>query len=608
SQPLGGQLYIERPLPFICLYRQPHAERDLGTRRLVTGEAAFLIASTHTNQQRSLRALLEAIATPMIQRFGAYLVLEIWAGPPASDEAGGEPPGPSPRFALVPPSRKDLVPTVETLSRYLGRVRILKRGATVVTSGEQLRARPPRPAIFPRVPGPQSPLQYLGMEVRPIYRNGSGELFPLVLRNLRRQVSVAIRRTFHRFTATFSREVPLDYKALGQRRLVRSLRRIDDQLAAVASQFDLVLEVTPANVDEAWAEFRRSRFERAPTFYYRPLPVDPIAVKRRLFAISTDRIEEPTLAELFRENQLNIDRELSALLDRGTSRFLHQSLTVFGTVSDDLWDSAQELVRRLPARERGGGGGPSVSAAELAARAQQEVDRYRERYAGFTSTVQVRDDIFAGLLVSRGNLFIGSHMAVPENRADALIQHEIGTHALTYHNGLAQPFKQLALGLPGYDELQEGLAVIAEYLVGGLSKARLRLLGGRVIAARLLLDGATFIDTFRVLNHDSRFDQRTAFTIATRVYRGGGLTKDAAYLRGLIYLTRYLRKGGAIEPLLVGKVGPRHVRIVEELLARQVLRPPMVRPLYLDRPEVGARLARLREATSLLELVKGRTS
>ena len=33
-------------------------------------------------------------------------------------------------------------------------------------------------------------------------------------------------------------------------------------------------------------------------------------------------------------------------------------------------------------------------------------------------------------------------------------------------------------GLTGYDTLQEGLAVLSEYLVGGLSRPRLRLLGG----------------------------------------------------------------------------------------------------------------------------------
>ena len=69
-----------------------------------------------------------------------------------------------------------------------------------------------------------------------------------------------------------------------------------------------------------------------------------------------------------------------------------------------------------------------------------------------------------------------------------------------------------------------------------------------------MLNGASFIETFRALNHNYDFSQRTAYTIAMRLYRGGGLTKDAVYLRGLLQILRYLREGGELEPLFVGKV------------------------------------------------------
>ena len=35
--------------------------------------------------------------------------------------------------------------------------------------------------------------------------------------------------------------------------------------------------------------------------------------------------------------------------------------------------------------------------------------------------------------------------------------------------------------------------------------------------------------------------------------RGGGLTKDALYLKGLIELLAFFKQGGAMEPLLLGK-------------------------------------------------------
>ena len=62
------------------------------------------------------------------------------------------------------------------------------------------------------------------------------------------------------------------------------------------------------------------------------------------------------------------------------------------------------------------------------------------------------------------------------------------------------------------------------------------------------------------------FEPRTAYTITMRVFRGGGLTKDALYLQGLVEVLDYLGDGGEVEPLLIGKIAVEHVPIVRELL------------------------------------------
>lgn len=148
--------------------------------------------------------------------------------------------------------------------------------------------------------------------------------------------------------------------------------------------------------------------------------------------------------------------------------------------------------------------------------------------------------------------------------------------------------------------------MLSEYLVGGLSRPRMRLLAARVLAAHQMAEGASFIETFRLLGPTYDFPQRQAYTIAMRVYRGGGLTKDVVYLRGLVEMLDYLRAGGELEPLLVGKIAAEHLPLVHELQLRQVLRPPPLRPRYLDYPQVSARLLRLRQGISVQELLTGR--
>ncbi len=210
-------------------------------------------------------------------------------------------------------------------------------------------------------------------------------------------------------------------------------------------------------------------------------------------------------------------------------------------------------------------------------------------------------------MVSRGNLMIPVDLFIPQGRINGLLHHEVGTHIVTWANGKSQRLSQLHTGFAGYDELQEGLAVLAEYLVGELSAARMRLLAGRVVAVRSLIEGASFIEIFHELTGHG-FTAQQAFTITMRVWRSGGLTKDAVYLRGLVRLLVYLRQGGDLDLLYIGKITENHVGLVQELRRREILREPPLRPRYLQFPEAVERLGAIREGASVLDLIRKETS
>jgi uncharacterized protein (TIGR02421 family) len=450
-------------------------------------------------------------------------------------------------------------------------------------------------------------LQLLGLEVGPIHYNLKGrQIYPLLLRQLQRGLDRAFQKTFFEFMKTRTTQRPANYQALGRRAVVKAVWEVDRQLAEVSNAFDFLLQVTPVNAEQAWRRFHHGGYDQEPVFYYRHLPVDPSLLKRNLYAIPIERIEDPTLGMLFREKQEELDRELTMLVDRGTSRFVYGSLQLFGGVDDRLVDLALRLLKAFPPRSREQGSGSCLDAERFAKRAEEEIRYYRALYPAFKAKVEIRGDIASGLMVSRGNLLVSRETRVPASRVDALLQHEVGTHLVTYYNGRAQPFRQLYSGLAGYEELQEGLAVLGEYLVGGMSRPRIRLLAGRVLATQALLGGATFVDTYRLLNQQYGFERRTAFTVALRIHRGGGLTKDAVYLRGVSEVVRYLREGGELEQLFVGKVAAAHVPLIKELQWRGVLRPAPLLPRYLQYPEARERLKQLRQVSSVMELLARR--
>ena len=446
----------------------------------------------------------------------------------------------------------------------------------------------------------------VGLEVQAIYRDHSkGSLYPQVLREMSRQLSRALRQTLFDFVRTHTTHRPEHYHVLGRRAVVKAVWDVDRRLAEVSDSFDSLLQVTPVNAAEAWREFQRRRFEREPAFRYRPLPVDPITLKRRLYDAPVERVEDPALLQLLREKQDELDHRITLLTDINTARFVHGSIQLYGGVDEALSQLALSILDRIPSRTRDDTKSGHLSAAEFADRARDEIKLYRHQWPEMDAQVQVRDDIASGLMVSRGTLLVSANGRIPARRAEALLQHEVGTHLVTYYNGRAQPFHQLYAGLAGYDSLQEGLAVLAEYLVGGLSRPRLRLLAARVVAALQMLKGASFVETYRELDRTYDFDHRTAFTVTMRIYRGGGLTKDAVYLKGLVQLMEYLGKGGELDPLFCGKIAINHIPIIRELRWRQVLRPDPLRPRYLDMPEVADRLNRVRGGLSVHDLIAG---
>ncbi len=608
--PPDGRLHLDRRLPFLCVYRKHPDPGPTGLERLLAAEASVLISSSDETDRKQFKKILELLVAELKQQFGGFLILELWDSPVDRHawelhRESGEALPPGPEFNITSAGPVIVDDCVSVLVRSLKRIRPARR-SPVVEHLENDECRPPdQKPLFTAAALKRLGCAMVGIEVRPVFRHPeTGEPFPQLLRKMRRGLSRALRQTCFEFANAHTEVRPRHYYSLGRRVVGKTVWEVDRQLAGISGAFDFLLHVTPLNAEAAWREFRRSQFQKAPVFHYAPLPFEPAEIKRRLFDIRIERINDTTLAELFYENQNEIDRRLTLLTDRGTHRFLLGSQQVYGGAEMPLLTVAEQILAMVPphSRERRG---PVLDAAQFARKARQEVNYYRRRWEGFKANVSVRETMYSGLMVSRDTLLLGNSVAIPAARVEPLLQHEVGTHLVTYFNALAQPMKQLASGLAGYDGLQEGLAVLSEYLVRGLSRPRLRLLAARVIAVHMLIDGASFVDTFHHLLQELQFSRRMAYTITMRVYRGGGLTKDAVYLRGLVQILDFLKTGEDLQPLLVGKIAADHIPLVRELIFREVLLPPPLCPRYLESPDAQERIKYLREGRTVLDLIGG---
>ncbi|MBF0456017.1 MAG: flavohemoglobin expression-modulating QEGLA motif protein [Magnetococcales bacterium] len=603
--PDGGTLHLDRIFPFLCYYRSPTGSPEPGVAELISGESAFFIS--HGPRDDSL---LKELVGHLAPQFGDFLLFQIWSLPavPKGESQGDG--GNQPAFQIVSQLSPRLEGPVKSLTAGLRQCGPDGKRSLIQINTESDHFSEPWyqvDSLFQE--GTPAGLHRLGVGIQSFFQSlmpdESGGVYPVPHRNLRRCLSLALRKALYRFTCFGSAKAIPHFQALGPRSVTEKTWQTDHRLADISKRIDYLMYVTPINVRAAWQDFSENGFVKPPVFFYRPLPFDPVALKRTLFRIPVDSVDDPALEALFREKSEELDSQINLLRDCGSDRFLPESLQLFGGVKPALRSMAETLLQQFSSVNSDQEPANELEALQLEQMAWEEIAHYRASQPGFGQGVEIRPEMPSNFLVSNGKLLLGPGTKATPARATALLQHEIGVHMLTQFNGLQQPLHLLSVGFGNYESFQEGLAVMAEYLAGGLTVNRLRVLAARVVAVSDMIQGATFVQTFAMLHEGMGFSKESAFSIAMRVHRGGGLTKDAIYLSGLVDALDYLAGGGTTEPLWMGKMSRNHLPIIQELLWREVLIPPTLQPRFLTLDGAAQRMETIRQGAGITTLTSG---
>ncbi|MAN59182.1 MAG: hypothetical protein CMC08_05025 [Flavobacteriaceae bacterium] len=585
--PYDGFLFIEHEVPALLVYRQK--PKDAGTLRLARSGASYIVMGE--DNLPFFKNLLFKITENLADRFGSYFLVELSSGPTNSNA-----------FIIRGPAQK-LPVSLDVLKDSLCKIDSRRLDVQLTARVEQSLERPLHEdtdlldlSEIRRCGG-----TLISLEVPPVYRNGKGKFFPVYFRQFRNQFTQALHRAVFEFIRVQTTSKLASYHALGKRDIHSEVFKIDRQLTEIESQYQFLLLVAPVNIQSIREIFFETDFSDVEKYHYRLLPVDPDLLKRKLYNLRIDEIDDPALAYLFDEKREEIDQQLTMLKERGSKNFFYSSVRLYKGMQPEVLEAAENILNDID-EDHSQEQRKELDSNAFKELAKQEFEFLRRQDANFNCAVHIRDDVNV-MMVSQGELYLPSDYTLTENEASALIQHEIGTHALTYYNGRQQPLSQLSAGLADYDSLQEGLAVLSEYLIDGLSGNRLRLLAGRVIAGNALLAGANFKQMFQLLYSDHDFSKERAFNITSRMFQGGGFLKDIIYLKGLVELRDYLADGGAMEPLLAGKFALKHVTVMQDLTNRGLLVPPKLKPRYLMHDNVTQKLEQLNQGMPLSNLI-----
>lgn len=589
--PCGGELHIDRPVPYLLVYRVPPNGEDEFTSTLGKTESAYMVAPDTI--ECPITPIVREIAGAMADQFGGFMLLEVWL----SEQVD------SPTFTIHL-SQKSALGVAEKLQSELQdmQLRQLPGIDVELAKGKKLPAPPYYGQLFSAEEARKREIIVIGLAITPVYINEqTGAPYPLFLRDLRESFGKALRKSFFEFVRMKTSYSAAHFEMLGTTELHEGVWDIDEKLAEYSNLFDFLLLVTPINAQDAWQSFAKSKYHSNPVFHYRPMPIDPELIKRKLYNLPIEDIADPTIAYLFRDKRKEVDRMLNMLSDREKPDFVYSSQQLFGNIEEDLLETARAILVASEQPKQSPEEHEMIDADTFAELAKVELSYLKQQYEAVSTAVRVRDDV-EGVMVSRGTLNISSRYRISRARAFALLQHEVGTHVATYYNGKAQPFRLFYVGVPGYEQLQEGLAVLSEYISGGLTNQRMRILAARVVAVHHMLAGNSFADTFDMLTDKYSFKHEAAFHVTMRVYRGGGLTKDAVYLKGLLNVIEYVKQGKDIAQLLVGKIRQDYLPIIEELMHRQLLKPSPLRPKFLEKPYIG-KIDEIKKGGSVFKMI-----
>lgn len=355
------------------------------------------------------------------------------------------------------------------------------------------------------------------------------------------------------------------------------LRAVDRIIGQVDQDLQLLTALKPLNLQaERLKADRNPHYE--PQFQYPDVP-DLTGAEERLRGLA---IDDTPLGELFRRKRDELLLRSALIQARGDSQqFTVLSGLLFGTPDETLLGLARQAFHARLACDL-----PPLPQDML--RADQACEHFSQALSDhglFDWQAVVRDTLIADCSVGWKRVFIRRDTTFSREDITSLIAHEIETHAFTLENGARQPYAIFRRGFAQYLQTQEGLAVWNQNRVLGPHADKRYGPPRSVLAVHYGLQHG-FAETRQYLTDQLGYPPAKALTKAIEIKRGlsdtralGGFTKGIVYFRGFLSVEEFLRSGGDVRRLYVGKVALRDLDLID-------LIPDLVAPQFVPSFEI----------------------
>lgn len=315
---------------------------------------------------------------------------------------------------------------------------------------------------------------------------------------------------------------------------------------------------TPINLEEERKKVLKDKHYN-PQFKYKKCQPNIEQIKQKLKQL---KIQQGVFGSILNKKREELINYCNLLQNIGAKEFTIYSKKLYGEPKEELIREAYRIVN-LGIEDN------ECRRYDTASSIKKILDSLMLDYK-FNWSVKIKN-MTAGAYcdLSKKILYINKNKEFSENELKRLIIHEIGTHITRAEKGKRQRYLLFSYGFPNYLETEEGLATYNEKVNNLLSNIILKNYAGRVIAVNLALKSSFSVAYNELLQY---FDNDAAWNLTTRAKRGladtkmsGAFTKDYIYLRGKYLIEDFVKNGGNIKDLYIGKIGVEHLPLIKKI-------------------------------------------
>lgn len=341
----------------------------------------------------------------------------------------------------------------------------------------------------------------------------------------------------------------------------RMLKNIDKKICELDSQIKLLSYINPRNLAEQKAVFLGNP-DFSPRFFYKDCNLNFSFFRNELKKIPEVNHK---LFPLYEKKIKEIEWKLSLFETRDSIEFGVASKEIFGSVSKSLYQAALRFVRNAPFK--------TDPSKEFDTKKSIEILKdFLKKYQLSHWKIKILDDSVADIQVTKkDSILLKKGTKFQENRLRALLVHEIGTHVFRFENGKRQSLRILERGTAGYLKTEEGLAIWNQNNLN-LELGEKLLTPSYLVIAIYMAGKMNFVDLFHYLKSTFELSNDLTWKLCVKSKRGlkntnlkTAFTKDSIYFSGLREVEKFVKKGGLVEDLYVGKIGISDLPLIQKI-------------------------------------------